>query len=210
MAQVKLYKRDGSENGTVELPAGLFDVKVKPDVIHQAIVTQEANARVLLSTTKDRSQVRGGGRKPWKQKGTGRARHGSRRSPIWSGGGVTFGPTLERVFGKKINKKVRRAALAMMLTDKVASDWLVAVEDMAIPEAKTKFIVEMRKNLPGTGRSALIVTAKDESSIVRAASNLLKTQTIGAKSLNVRDLAKYEYLIASKDALEEIKETYLS
>jgi large subunit ribosomal protein L4 len=210
MAEVKLYKRDGSQNGTVQLPDALFGVKVKPDVIHQAVVTQEANSRVLRSNTKDRSQVRGGGRKPWKQKGTGRARHGSRRSPIWSGGGVTFGPTLERVFGKKINKKVKRAALAMMLTDKVASDWFIAVEDMAIPEAKTKFIAEMRTKLPGKDRAALIVTAKDEASIVQASANLPKTQTIGAKSLNVRDLAKFEYLIASKDAIEEIKETYLS
>jgi len=204
MAQVDIYKMDGSMIGKQELPDTLFGVPVSADLVHEAIVTQEANARVLRATTKGRGEVRGGGRKPWKQKGTGRARHGSRRSPIWSGGGVTFGPSLLRNFTQKINKKAKRKALAMMLSDKVADGRFIAVETFEIPEAKTSLVAAMRKALPGSDGSALLVTVKDDTAIIRGAQNLPKTETIGATSLNVRDLAKYQYIIASKSAIESM------
>ncbi len=208
MAKVDLYKMDGTKAGTQELPDALFGVDVSPELVHEAIVAQDANARVKRAKTKDRSDVRGGGRKPWKQKGTGRARHGSRRSPIWVGGGVTFGPTLLRNFGKKINKKAKRKALAMMLSDKVASEQFVALEAFEMPEAKTKFVATMRKSLPGADTSAIIVTTNEDDAVVRGAQNLPKTGTIGATNLNVRDLAQYQYVIASKAAIEKLVAHY--
>lgn len=209
MAKVNLYKKDGSTAGSLELPDALFAVEVKPAVVHEAVVAQDANGRVRYAQAKDRSEVRGGGRKPWRQKGTGRARHGSRRSPIWVGGGVTFGPTAERNFGKKINKKTRKAAMAMVLSDKVQEDWFIAVEDMNLEDAKTKALADIRAALPGKETSALVVTTKDEANVVKAAKNLKDTTTISASSLNVRDLLKYQFVIASKAAIDQMKETYL-
>ena len=208
MAEVTLYKKDGKESGKIDLPKTLFAVPAKPGLIHEVIVAQDANSRVRLANAKDRSEVRGGGRKPWKQKGTGRARHGSRRSPIWSGGGVTFGPNRLINFAKKVNKKVRRKAIAMMLSDKVANNLFIAVEDFTFDVAKTSVIEKMRKALPGSDASALIVTTKEDEAIIRGSKNLPKTQTIAAHSLNARDLAKYSYVIASKQAIDVIKETY--
>jgi len=208
MAEVKLYNVEGKESGKLQLPDELFAVAIDPQLIHEVIVIQEANGRQNYAHTKDRSEVRGGGRKPWRQKGTGRARHGSRRSPIWSGGGVTFGPHKDQNFKKKINKKVRRKALAMLLSDKVVDEKLVALEDYKLPEFKTKHIAQLRATLPGAGRSTLIVTTQDDTDLRRAAANVPKTETIAAKSLNVRDLAKFEYVIASKAAIDLIKETY--
>lgn len=210
MAEVTLYSMDGGKAGTLTLPDALFAVKPKLGVIHQAIVAQEANARVAIAHTKDRSEVRGGGKKPWKQKGTGRARHGSSRSPIWVGGGVTFGPRNDRNFSVKINKAQKRLALAMVLTDKVASGAFVAVDQFVFPEAKTKLAAAMRSALPGASTSALIVLAPGEEALVRAARNLADTTTIRAGSLNVRDLAKYRTIIVSKAGVEAITDTFAS
>jgi len=207
MAEVTLYKKDGSTSGKISLSDNLFAVPVKLDLVHEAIIIQEANGRTRYAQTKDRSEVRGGGKKPWKQKGTGRARHGSRRSPIWIGGGITFGPNALRNFSKKINKKARRKALAMMLSDKVNEDLFIAVEDLTI-DGKTKELKAICAALPGAGKSTLLITGASEANVVLAAQNLPNVTTIGANSLNVRDLAKFKYVIASKDAIEKINETY--
>ncbi|MBI1908460.1 50S ribosomal protein L4 [Candidatus Uhrbacteria bacterium] len=208
MAEVTLYNIDGSEAGTLALSDALFAVTPKKGVIHSAIVAQEANSRVAIAHTKDRGDVRGGGKKPWRQKGTGRARHGSTRSPIWVGGGITFGPTKERDFSMKINKATKRLALGMVLTDKVMDGALVAVKEFTLPEAKTKLVSAMRKALPGAKASALIVVAPGEEAVARAAKNLANTEVIRAGSLNVRDVAKFRYLIASKAGLEAVTETF--
>ena len=210
MAKVNLYKQDGKTSGSIELPDGLFAVKVKPDVIHEVLVAQLANGRARIAQAKDRSEVRGGGKKPWKQKGTGRARHGSRRSPIWSGGGVTFGPNAARNFVKKVNKKLRRKALAMVLSDKLAHERLIVLEDLKLANAKTSVLAALRNMLPGAGYSTLIITTKEQADVVLAAKNLPKTATIAATSLNVRDLLKYQYVITSKEAVDVLKETYLA
>ncbi len=209
MAKVNLYKQDGKITESLELPDALFAVKVKPDVIHEVLVAQLANGRTRYAQTKDRSEVRGGGKKPWKQKGTGRARHGSSRSPIWAGGGVTFGPLAVRSFVKKVNKKVRRKALAMVLSDKLSSDHFIAVDDLNIKEAKTSTLIALRKALPGSDAKALIITTKEQTNLVNAAKNLPRTATISAGSLNVRDLLKYPYVIASAEAVAIMKESYL-
>lgn len=208
MAEVILYKQDGSEAGKVKLPDEIFAVAPKPALIHEVIVAQEANGRTRYAQVKDRSEVRGGGRKPWRQKGTGRARHGSRRSPIWTGGGVTFGPNADKNYTKKVNKKVKRQALAMVLSDKVTEKWLIAVEDFKLDEPKTKLIAAMREKLPGAGQPALLVTTAEDQNLIQAAKNLPKTETINAGSLNVRDLVKYQHVIASQAALDKIKEIY--
>lgn len=208
MAEVKVYNWQGKDAGMMTLPDALFAVAPNPNVIHDVIVAQDANSRVVLAHVKDRSEVSGGGKKPWKQKGTGRARHGSSRSPIWIGGGVTHGPHAERNFSVKLNKKTRRAALAMVLSDKLQGGSLIAVENFAFPEAKTKFAAEMRRSLPGANGTALIVMTKDDVAAKRAARNLPRTVLINAHSLNVRDAVKYRTIVASKAALELMVQTF--
>src|SRR3989344_3231877 len=148
MATVKLYNQEGHPVGELVLEPTLFDVKPDAALVHAAVIAQEANARQVLAHTKGRGEVAGSGKKPWKQKGTGRARHGSRRSPIWIGGGVTFGPTKERNFSLKLNRKVRRKALAMVLSDKVVQEKLLAIDSLEMKEGKTKQIATLLKKLP--------------------------------------------------------------
>lgn len=208
MAKVNLYKKDGSKAGSLELNDAIFAVPAKVGLIHEVIVAQDANSRVQYGHVKDRSQVAGTGKKPWKQKGTGRARHGSRRSPIWSGGGVTFGPNPFRNFFKKVNKKVKRKAIAMLLSDKVAHDKLIVLESYGFTEPKTKVVDSLRNSLPGSDKKALIVTTPTDEALVLAAKNHKTTTTIAAHSLNARDLAKYEYVIVSSEGIDIINETF--
>lgn len=208
MAEVTLYNIDGSKEGSLPLPDSLFAVTPKQGVIHSVIVAQDANSRVAIAHTKDRSDVSGGGKKPWKQKGTGRARHGSSRSPIWVGGGVTFGPRKDRVFTLKVNKSTKRLALTMVLTDKVRDEAFVAVSDFTLPEAKSKLVAAMRKVLPGAESKVLLVVAPGEELMARAARNLKNTSVIRAASLNVRDVAKYRFIIVSKAGVQTMIETF--
>ena len=138
MPEVKVYNQAGQEIGKEKLNPKIFGVKVKTDLVHQVMVSMQANSRRVLAHTKGRAEVRGGGRKPWKQKGTGRARHGSNRSPLWIGGGITFGPTRFRNFVQKINKKMKRKALYMSLSDKVATQHLIVFDDISFEKPSTK------------------------------------------------------------------------
>lgn len=208
MAEVKLSTLEGKEAGMLPLSDKLFAVTPKPSVIHSVIVAQDANSRAMHAHVKDRSEVRGGGRKPWKQKGTGRARHGSSRSPIWIGGGVTHGPHKEQNFSVKVNKKTKRLALAMLLTDKLRDNAFLAVTDFAIPEGKTKFVSSMRKALSLGAKSTLVLLTSGDDKMIRAARNLPRTETMYAHSLNVRDLAKYSTVVASKAAIEILENTF--
>lgn len=208
MATVKLYNQDGKAVGELALDAGLFEVKVNPALVHEAVIAQRANSRMAVAHTKDRGEVAGSGKKPWKQKGTGRARHGSRRSPIWVGGGVTFGPRNDRNFTVKINRTARRAALAMVLTDKVKSDRFVAVDSLELKDGKTKFVSSMLGKLPLSEKKTLIVLEPGNLKVVRAARNLQRVSTISAKSLNVIDLLAHDRVIASKQAIEALTSTY--
>lgn len=208
MATVNLYKQDGSTAGSIDLDPAVFEVKPDQGLVHEAVITQQANARVAIAHAKDRSEVRGGGRKPWKQKGTGRARHGSSRSPIWSGGGVTFGPTKERNFSRKMNKKARRKAIQMVLSDKVTHNLFIAVDDLRLTEAKTKVVVTMIEKLPLEGKKTLFVSMPDNTGLAQAARNIPAIQTIPAHSLNVKDLLSYEMIVASKEAIELVTKTY--
>lgn len=208
MAKVTLYNQEGTSVGELALDASLFEVKANPALIHEALVAQQANGRQVLAHTKDRSEVAGTGKKPWKQKGTGRARHGSRRSPIWVGGGITFGPRSDRNFSVKLNKTAKRKALAMVLTDKVASDKFVAVDTMVLPEAKTKTFAGVLKKLPAAGKKTLVVLETSNTAAARAARNLPRVTTLPAHSLNIGDLLAHEFVVASKEAIETITKTF--
>ena len=172
------------------------------------MVGQSANSRDNIAHSKDRSEVRGGGKKPWKQKGTGRARHGSSRSPIWVGGGVTHGPRNTTNFSVKVNKKLKRTALAMVLTDKLNPGTASAVENFDFPEAKTKFASVLKQALVGTG-SVLFVATTEDKTLKQSAKNLVRTSVINAHSLNVTDLLKASHLVFSKRALEVMAETFV-
>lgn len=207
--KVKLYSFDGKEIGEEKLDASLFDVKINPKVVQEVVIAQQHNSREVLAHTKGRGEVRGGGRKPWKQKGTGQARHGSIRSPLWVGGGITFGPTKERNFAVKVNKKLKTKALTMVLSDKVAENRLVLVDAYNLPEAKTKALNIALSKLPGYGKKTLIVTKNSANNLVTASQNLPKVSTINYGSLNVVDLLKAEYLMISRELIEKIKQHYL-
>lgn len=207
MAEVTLYNLRGEKTGVLPLPDAIFAVDSRAHVVHTAVMGQEKNAREAWAHTKTRGDVSGGGKKPWKQKGTGRARHGSSRSPIWIGGGVTHGPRNDRDYGVKVNKRLRRLALAMVLSDRLRNGALVAVEDFQIVEAKTKAVAAARTALPGAGAKALVLTTAQDAAFIRAARNLPATTTIAARSLNVRDLVNFPTIIASKDALTELIQT---
>ncbi len=199
---VKVYNKQGKDAGTMALPDEMFNVEISEALVHEAVVCQRANAREVIANAKDRSAVRGGGRKPWRQKGTGRARHGSRNSPIWSGGGVTFGPMKNRNFSIKMNRKARRKAFFMVLSDKLANDALVVVDDLAMPEGKTKDFKETVNALPLKGKKSMFVIDSANIALRRAAKNLISVSTIAPNSLNVVDALKANTIVIGKAELE--------
>ena len=206
---VDIYSQDGKKTGQTRLPSEIFGVKVNPDLVYQVVFSQMANRRKVIAHTKGRGEVRGGGRKPWRQKGTGRARHGSMRSPLWRGGGVTFGPRKERVFKKKIPKKMRRKVLFMVLSGKVKNNLLILLDKLKIEKPKTKLMVDILKNLPSKGESTLIALPEYDKNIILAARNLPGIDTLLARDLNALDLLIFKYLIMPKDSIKVIKETFL-
>jgi len=207
--KIKIYSQDGTVVGEQDLERKVFGVEVKPDVVQQIVVAQMANARHNLAKTKTRGEVAGGGRKPWKQKGTGRARQGSTRSPLWSGGGVVFGPTGNSNYGKSVNKKLKTKALFMCLTDKYQDEKIVLLDKLEIAEGKTKLMVNILNKLPGVGQKTLLVLDGKNEMLIQAARNIPKVKVIKADSLNAVDLLDAKYVLTIKDALEVIEKTYL-
>ena len=208
MPKIKVYNLKGEVVREEQLDSKFFEVVVKPVVVQQVVEAQLANSRQILAHTKGRSEVRGGGRKPWRQKGTGRARHGSIRSPLWRGGGVTFGPTKERNFSKGINKKMKTKALQMVLTDKAKNQKIILIDELKLAEAKTKKLVEILNNLPLKGKSTLITLPKKDELIIKSANNLPKVDTLPLTSLNVYDLLRFEYLLMPASGVKKIIEIY--
>jgi large subunit ribosomal protein L4 len=203
-----VYNQEGKEVGQTLLPKEIFGVKVNPDLVHQVVISQMANRRRMIAHTKGRAEVRGGGRKPWRQKGTGRARAGSIRSPLWRGGGVTFGPTKKRVFKKKINKKMRKNTLLMILSAKAKNNLLLILDKLSFPEVKTKLMAKILKKLPLKKDSCLIALPRKDEKIIRATRNIPNAQTIEARNLNALDLLSFKYLIMPKETIKTIKETF--
>jgi large subunit ribosomal protein L4 len=208
MTKVKVYNQTGKAVGEIKLEPKIFDIEIKPELIQQAVRTQLANKRKVIAHTKDRSEVRGGGRKPWRQKGTGRARHGSIRSPIWKGGGVTFGPRKNRNYSLKMNKKARRKALLMTLSDKARDKSIVVLDKLELTAIKTKDLLKIISKLP-LKKKILVVSPKSDLKIIKSARNLQNIKIINANSLNVVDILGYKYLLILKDSLAIIGKTYL-
>ena len=211
--QVKIYNQSGEETGMVELPDRVFGLKWNADLVHQVVTSYAANKRRGTAHAKTRGEVRGGGRKPWRQKGTGRARHGSIRSPIWKGGGVTHGPRSEKIYAKKINKKMAKKALYTVLSAKTRDNEIVVVDDLKFPEAKTKTAAAMFRNFSGKaefgkitkGRGALVALAGKDDSARRALGNLPYAGVDEARNLNAHEVMRYKYILLPKQAIEKFK-----
>jgi len=206
--KVDLFNQKNEKIGQVDLPDNIFRVRWNPALVHQALIAQMSNRRQAWAHTKDRSEVRGGGRKPWRQKGTGRARHGSIRSPLWIGGGVTFGPRKEKDYSKKINKKMRQKAVFSVLSKKLQDDGLKIVDSLKIETLKTKVMAEILKNLIKKPFNALIIPSSDQSKIKKIVSNIKNINVISPLSLNVYDLLRYKNIILEKEAIKEIEKHY--
>ncbi len=205
MANVTVYNMEGNEVGTMELKDAVFGVEINEHLVHLAVVRQLANKRQGTQKAKTRSEVSGGGRKPWRQKGTGHARQGSIRAPQWTGGGVVFAP-VPRDYEVKMNKKERRAALKSALTSKVQDNKLVVVDKLTLAEVKTKEMQKVLTNLKAD--KALVVIAADDKNIALSARNIADVQTATVNSINVYDVMKHNIVVVTKDAVASIEEVY--
>ena len=206
MAKVSVYNMEGKEVGTVELNDAVFGVEVNEHLVHMAVVQQLANNRQGTQKAKTRGEVSGGGRKPWRQKGTGHARQGSTRSPQWKGGGVVFAP-VPRDYSFKMNKKEKRAALKSVLSDKVAMSKLVVLDELKFDEIKTKKFKAVLENLKVEDK-ALVVLGERDDVVIKSANNLPFVQTALPGTINVYDILKAGTLILTKDAVAKIEEVY--
>lgn len=205
---INVYNQKNEKVGEIDLPEKIFGVKWNPNLVHQVLTVQLARSRQRLAHVKGRGEVRGGGRKPWRQKGTGRARHGSIRSPIWRGGGVTHGPTNEKQFTKKINAKMKQLAVFSVLSRKLKDGELLVLDSLKTAKQKTKELTEILKNFSALKTGALLVASSVNKNISQIAANIKKVGTLSPKSLNVSDLLRYRNIILEKDAIEEIKKHY--
>ena len=205
MANVSVYNIEGKEVGTIDLRDAVFGVEVNEHLLHMAVVQQLANKRQGTQKAKTRSEVSGGGRKPWRQKGTGHARQGSTRSPQWTGGGVVFAPT-PRDYSFKLNKKEKRAALKSALTSRVQENKFIVVDEMNFGEIKTKNFQNMLNNL--SVAKALVVIEEGNANAVLSARNIPTVKTAGVNTINVYDVLKYNTVIVTKAAVATIEEVY--
>ena len=205
MANVSVYNIEGKEVGTIDLSDAVFGVEVNEHLLHMAVVQQLANKRQGTQKAKTRSEVSGGGRKPWRQKGTGHARQGSTRSPQWTGGGVVFAPT-PRDYSFKLNKKEKRAALKSALTSRVLENKFIVVDEMNFGEIKTKNFQNMLNNL--SVAKALVVIEDGNANAVLSARNIPTVKTTGTNAINVYDILKYNTVIVTKAAVATIEEVY--
>ena len=205
MASVAVYNIEGKEVDKLELNDSVFGVEINEHLVHMAVVGQLANNRQGTQSAKTRSEVSGGGRKPWRQKGTGHARQGSTRSPQWTGGGVVFAPK-PRDYSVKMNKKEKQLAMKSVLTSKVQDEKLVVVDELKMDEIKTKKFVEIMNNLKAA--KALVVTKDVENNVVLSAKNVADAKTMVVNEINVYDILKYDTLVLTKDAVAASEEVY--
>ncbi|WP_333645590.1 50S ribosomal protein L4 [Lacrimispora sp.] len=205
MANVSVYNMEGNEVGTLELSDAVFGVDVNEHLVHLAVVSQLANKRQGTQKAKTRAEVSGGGRKPWKQKGTGHARQGSTRSPQWTGGGVVFAPA-PRDYTIRLNKKERRLALKSALTSRVNENKFIVVDELKFDEIKTKKFQTVLNNLKVS--KALVVVGDDSTNAVMSARNIASVKTAFVNTINVYDILKYNTVVATKTAVAAIEEVY--
>ena len=205
MANISVYNMEGNEVGSMELNDAIFGVEVNEHLVHMAVVQQLANKRQGTQKAKTRSEVSGGGRKPWRQKGTGHARQGSTRAPQWTGGGVVFAP-VPRDYSFKINKKEKRAALKSALTSRVAAEKFIVLDELKLEAIKTKDFVKVLNNLEIA--KALVVLNDKDLNVEKSAANVPNVKTTVANMINVYDILKYDTVITTKAAVEKIEEVY--
>ena len=205
MATVSVYNMEGNEVGTIELSDAVFGVDVNEHLVHMAVVAQLANKRQGTQKAKTRSEVSGGGRKPWRQNGTGHARQGSTRAPQWTGGGVVFAP-VPRDYTIRLNKKEKRLALKSALTSRLQENKLIVVDELKFDEIKTKNFVNVMNNLKAD--KALVVLNENDANVVMSARNIPTVKTALTNTINVYDILKYNTLILTKDAVATIEEVY--
>ncbi|MCD4782405.1 MAG: 50S ribosomal protein L4 [Candidatus Eremiobacteraeota bacterium] len=204
MPEIDIYNMEGEKQGVISLSEDVFGLPANIPVLSQALIRQLANRRRGTASTKTRGEIRGGGRKPWRQKGTGRARHGSIRSPLWVGGAKAFGPK-PRDFSQKMPKKMRRLALKSALSSKVSDKDMIAIDVLEFEAPKTKVFIEMMKNLKLEEKALFIIEQKNRS-LEKSASNIPGVKVITTDSINIHDLFKYKHLVMTKDAIEKVEE----
>jgi large subunit ribosomal protein L4 len=205
MAKVSVYNMEGQQVGELELNDAIFGVEVNNHLMHKSVVGQLANNRQGTQSAKTRAEVSGGGAKPWKQKGTGRARQGSIRAPQWKGGGVVFAPK-PRDYAMKLNKKEKRAALKSALTAKVNDEKFIVLDELSFDDIKTKNMVKVLENLKVS--KALVVLKDNDQNVVLSARNIADVQTASTNTINVYDILKYDTFVITKDAVATIEEVY--
>jgi large subunit ribosomal protein L4 len=205
MATVSVYNMEGQEVGTIELNDSIFAANVNEHLVHMAVVQQLANNRQGTQSAKTRAEVSGGGKKPWRQKGTGHARQGSTRAPQWTGGGVVFAPK-PRDYSFKLNKKEKRAALKSVLTSKVNENKLIVVDELKFDTIKTKNMVAVLKNL--NANKALVVLNEKDDTVIKSANNIPNVQTALTSTINVYDILKHDTMVATKASVATIEEVY--
>lgn len=207
MPEIDLYNMQGEKTGTIKLDEEVFATSFNNSIVHQALVRQMANARQGSACTKTRAEVSGGGKKPWRQKGTGRSRHGSIRSPLWRGGGITFGPR-PRDYSQKMPKKMRRLALKCVLSEKVNEKKMIALEELKMDIPKTKNFVGMIKNL-NLDKSILFIIDGRELAVEKSAANLPHVKVINTDSINIHDLLKFDRLVMTTGAINKVQEVLI-
>ncbi|MBU1682902.1 50S ribosomal protein L4, partial [Patescibacteria group bacterium] len=208
LMKIDLYTQAGEKKGTVDVSDSMFKAPVHEELVRLALIRQMANARQPIAHTKTRGEVRGGGRKPWRQKGTGRARFGSTRNPIWRGGGVAFGPRNDRNYSKNMTKKARRGALFSVLSQKAGDNEIFALNKFEVKTPKTKDFTAMMSKLP-VERSLLVVAGEKDVNLEKAAGNLPNVKVILVNYLNPHDLLKYEKVMFLESALKKAEELFL-
>lgn len=207
MPTVAVYNVNGEQVGSMDLKEEIFGVEVRKDILHRVVTMQLANRRVGTASTKTRSEVSGGGIKPWRQKGTGRARHGSIRSPIWTGGGIVFGPH-PRSYRFSIPKKIKRLAMKSALSSKVQDNEIIVLDEIRMDQPKTKEFAKILDNLK-VDKKALIVLANKDENVQKSARNIPGVKTTLVNTLNVYDILNCERLILTKEAVEKVEEVYV-
>ena len=208
--EAKVYNKNGQESGTLSLSDKVFGFSWNPRLVKQVFLSESASKRKSYAHTKDRSEVSGGGRKPWQQKGTGRARHGSIRSPIWIGGGIAHGPRSERDYTEKINKKARRKALLTVLSQKLRDNEILFLEDLKVSQAKTKEGKKILESLPVSGGSSkLIIFPERDTQAWRAFRNIENVDLTEVRNLNTSEILSHKYLIMAKNSGGLLEKTFL-
>lgn len=207
MPKVALYDANGAQVGEIDLNEDIFGIEPNKAVLYEFVKMQLANKRTGNASTKTRAEVRGGGKKPWRQKGTGRARVGSSRNPVWKGGGIVFGPR-PRDYSYKLPRKVRRLALKSALSSKVKGNTLVVVDELLMNEPKTKDMVKILSSLNVNQNNTLVVTSNDDINVSKSARNIPGIKPIKADFINVYDVLKYDTLLITKDAVARIEEVF--